>query len=276
MSLSGALTTLYSFCAGGNPCTDGETPLAGLVQAANGEFYGTTPSGANPGPYGTGAGTVFKITPRGTLTTLYSFCSQGGTNCTDGANPYAGLIQATDGEFYGTTTGGGANGDGVVFKIAPNGTLTTLYSFCSQGYPRCTDGDFPDAGRVQATNGDFYGTTYSGGANNSGTVFRMSPSGALTTLYSFAGTDGRDPHAGLVQATNGDLYGTTLDGGANCVPDGCGTIFKIAPSGTLTTLYTFCAQSGCADGEILYAGLVQATNGDFYGTASAGGANGYE
>ena len=104
----------------------------------------------------TADGTVFKITPSGTLTTLHSF------DGTDGANPYAGLVQATDGNFYGTTSSGGANGDGTVFKITPSGTLTTLYSFCSQS--GCTDGANPDAGLVQATNGNFYGTTLDGGA----------------------------------------------------------------------------------------------------------------
>src|ERR1022692_651545 len=155
----GTLTTLYSFCPQTN-CTDGATPGAGLVQAANGDLYGTTYFG------GTNGGTVFKITPGGTLTTLYNFCSQ--TNCTDGTGPLAGLVQAANGDLYGTTYFGGTNG-GTVFKITPGGTLTTLYSFCSQGvYPGCTDGLNPDAGLVQAANGDFYGTTSSGGANGGG------------------------------------------------------------------------------------------------------------
>ena len=114
-------------------------------------------------------GTVFKITPGGALTTLYSFCSQGG--CTDGEWPKAGLVQATNGDIYGTTYAGGANNYGTVFKISPGGTLTTLYSFCSQG--ECTDGEYPEAALVQATNGDLYGTTYAGGANNYGTVFKI-------------------------------------------------------------------------------------------------------
>src|ERR1039457_5234956 len=255
----GTLTTLYSFCSQTN-CTDGATPGAGLVQAANGDLYGTTYFG------GTNGGTVFKITPGGTLTTLYNFCSQ--TNCTDGTGPLAGLVQAANGDLYGTTYFGGTNG-GTVFKITPGGTLTTLYSFCSQGvYPGCTDGLNPDAGLVQAANGDFYGTTSSGGANGGGTVFKITPSGTLTTLYSFCSqtncTDGEGPGAGLVQAANGDLYGTTYGGGTNSG----GTIFKITPSGTLTTLYSFCSQTNCTDGAEPDAGLVQDTNGDFYGTTS--------
>jgi uncharacterized repeat protein (TIGR03803 family) len=213
-------------------------------------------------------GTVFKINPSGTLTTLYSFCSQGG--CTDGAYPYAGLIQATNGDFFGTTPAGGANGYGTVFKIATGGTLTTLYSFCSQS--GCTDGASPHAGLVQATNGDHYGTTTSGGANGpgTGTVFRITPSGTLTTLYSFCSqsgcTDGAGPYAGLVQATDGDFYGTA----SGSVTNGAGTVFKITPNGTLTTLHRF----DWTDGAGPYAGLVQATNGDLYGTTWYGGAKG--
>jgi len=256
---SGTLTTLYSFCSQSG-CTDGEDPVAGLVQATNGDFYGTTYYlGAN----GNG-GTVFKITASGTLTTLYSFCSQSG--CTDGANPNAGLVQGINGDFYGTTQRGGAYGEGTVFKITPSGALTTLHSFDG------TDGEQPVAGLVQASNGDFYGTTSISGACEGGTLYKITPSGALTTLHIFGctDTDGSNPEAGLIQATNGDLYGVTPFGGAN----GDGTVFEITPSGTLTILYSFCSQSGCTDGEQPPAGLVQATNGDFYGTTYGGGANG--
>ena len=253
--------------------TDGAIPDAALVQATNGDLYGTTyGGGAN------GGGTVFKITPSGGLTTLYSFlCSQ--TNCTDGLDPTAGLIQGTDGNFYGTTPIGGANKGGTVFKITPRGTLTTLYGFCSTPYGLCTDGEYPGAGLVQATNGDLYGTTFEGGANNGGTVFKITPGGTLTTLYNFCAqsgcTDGVQPDAGLVLAANGDFYGTTWAGGANSSASVAGgTVFKITPSGTLTTLYSFCSESGCTDGALLLAGLVHATNGDFYGTTYEGGVNG--
>src|ERR1039458_5494955 len=232
------LTTLYTFCSQSR-CTDGELPAAGLVQAANGDLYGTT-QGGGTNDYGT----VFKITPSGTLTTLYSFCSQ--TNCADGAYLVAGLVQAANGDLYGTTENGG--GYGTVFKITPGGTLTTLYSFCSLGYP-CTDGQYPVAGLVQAANGDLYGTTQYGGTNGEGAVFKISPGGTLTTLYSFCSqtncTDGSAPDAELVQAANGDLYGTTQYGGTN----GGGTVFKITPGGTLTTLYSFCSQTNCTDGS---------------------------
>jgi uncharacterized repeat protein (TIGR03803 family) len=279
ITLGGTLTTLYSFCSESD-CTDGEF-AHGLVQATNGNFYGTTyGGGANSCIIGVtdyGCGTFFKITPSGTLTTLYSFCSQSG--CTDGEFPLLGLVQATNGNFYGTTVGGGAQDWGTVFKITPSGTLTTLYSFCSQ--IGCTDGETPQAGLVQATDGNFYGTTTYGGAYGSGTVFKITPGGTLTTLYSFCSQshcpDGCYPIGSLVQATDGNLYGTTYGGGANSCTLfftlGCGTVFKIAPSGTLTTLHSFCSQTDCADGLYPEAGLVQATDGNFYGTTFEGGAN---
>jgi len=264
---AGQLTTLYSFCPQAK-CPDGAYPFGGLVQATNGNFYGTTEDyGAN------GGGTVFEITGAGSLTTLYSFCAQ--TNCTDGAGPLAGLVQSTDGNFYGTTVGGGAHNDGTVFQITAAGKLTTLYSFCSQ--PNCTDGNQPFGGLVQGTHGNFYGTTEQGGdvtdcvPNGCGTVFKISPTGALITLHSFVGADGGFPQAGVLKATDGNVYGTTTLGGAN----GYGTIFQITKAGTLTTLYGFCSQTDCTDGENLYGnGLLQATNGTFYGTTYGGGANG--
>jgi uncharacterized repeat protein (TIGR03803 family) len=250
-------TTLLSFNG-----TDGEFPESGLVQATNGDLYGTTQAG---GAYG--VGTIFKITPSGSLATLYSFCAQ--TGCTDGGYPFAGLVEATDGDLYGTTAIGGANGWGTVFKITPTGTLTTLYSFCSRN--PCADGAYPEAGLIQATNGDLYGTTAQGGTFGGGTVFKITPSGTLTSLYSFCSpggcADGEKP-SGLVQATNGDFYGTTFVGGANSQ----GTVFKITPGGMLTTIYSFCSQSLCADGENPVAGLVQGPSGELYGTASSGGA----
>ena len=243
---SGALTTLHSFTG-----SDGANPYAGLVQGTDGDFYGTTRFG------GTNSfGTVFKITPLGALTTLHRFTHQ------DGAGPYAGLVQGTDGSFYGTTTGGG---DiflqmGTVFKITPSGALTTLYSFGD-------DGANPWAGLVQGTDGDFYGTTYKGGASGFGTVFRITPAGALTTLSSFAGSDGRYPYAGLVQGTDGNFYGTTNTGGSSDY----GTVFKITPAGALTTLHSFAYAS---DGAYPYANLVQGTDGSFYGTTYQGGTGG--
>jgi uncharacterized repeat protein (TIGR03803 family) len=196
-----------------------------------------------------------------TFKTIYSFCSQ--SNCTDGGNPYAGLVQATNGHFYGTTNEGtGAYFEGTVFEITPSGGLTTLHTFSG------AEGGGPYAGLVQATSGNFYGTTCFGGAHGYGSVFTITPSGKLTTLHSFDYTDGDNPYGALVQATNGDFYGTTYGGGANNV---YGTVFKITPSGKLTTPHSL----DRTDGASPYAGLVQATNGDFYGTTDEGGANNY-
>jgi uncharacterized repeat protein (TIGR03803 family) len=163
------------------------------------------------------------------LTTLHSFCSQGG--CRDGQFPQTGLVQASNGSFYGTTIEGGAYGHGTVFKITPSGTLTTLYNVCSQS--GCPDGDYLYAGLIQATDGDLYGIMDVGGAYGYGTIFKITPRGTLTTLYSFCSqndcTDGEYPAAGLVQDTNGTLYGTTADGGANgCSGLTCGTVFSLS------------------------------------------------
>ncbi|MGC1372264.1 MAG: choice-of-anchor tandem repeat GloVer-containing protein [Candidatus Sulfotelmatobacter sp.] len=243
---AGGLTTLDSFDG-----SDGDGPVADLVQATDGDFYGTTAQGG-----ANGYGTVYKTTSTGQLTTLYSFCSQ--ANCADGSYPWAGLIQAANGNFYGTTSESGANDQGTVFEITPAGKLTRLHSFDG------TDGSSPYAGLIQATDGDFYGTTY-GGADNEGTVFKITSGGTVTTLHIFLGINGAYPRAGLIRSTDGDFYGTTFSGGTN----GDGTVFKITPAGTLTKLHTFDG----ADGSYPYAGLIQATDGDLYGTTASGGAD---
>ncbi len=266
VSSQGTFTTLYNFCPQAL-CPDGQSPTGALAQGVDGNFYGTTfYGGAN------GRGTVFKITPQGTLTTLYNFCPQ--TGCVDGQSPQAGLVQGTDGNLYGTTSYGGADGHGTVFKITLQGTLTTLHSFCSVA--NCTDGDTPYAGVIQGTDRNFYGTTLYGGTvapSVYGTVFKITPQGVLTTLYSFCSQsncgDGFTPYAGLFQGADGNFYGTTNTGGANFE----GTVFKITPQGTLTTLFSFCVQSQCSDGFGSFAGVVEATSGKLYGTTAAGGAN---
>jgi uncharacterized repeat protein (TIGR03803 family) len=249
---------------------------------------------------------VFKVTPTGTLTTLYSFCSETGTTsygaatCLDGDKPEGSLIQADDGNFYGTASDGGVNGAGTVFKITPSGALTTLYSFCSQterngsGAFTCLDGGEPFAGLIQGTDGNFYGTTFGGGTNGLGTLFQITPAGALTIVYSFCSQtrttsygapiclDGAGLESGLIQASDGNFYGTTSGGGATSDSEdagdgGAGTVFKITPTGALTTLYSFCSlkdSSGqCVDGEYPQGVLIQANDGNFYGTTSGGGAS---
>jgi len=266
------LTTLYSF---GSQSNDGANPLAGLIQAIDGNFYGTASEGGAHG-----GGTVFELSfDNGTWTetVLYSFCAQG-YPCNDGVSPYAGVVQGTDGNFYGTTSQFGVYGGGTVFQLIPGGTLNTLYNFCSKGGENCTDGDYPTAALVQAIDGNFYGTTYDGGANGFGTAFQITTGGALTTLYSFCSggggtcSDGAFPSAGLIQGTDGNFYGTTYYGGGTYGDNG--TAFELTSGGTLTTLYTFCSQGGaaCTDGSEPLGGLFQDTDGTFYGTTSIGGA----
>ena len=318
------LTTLYSFDG-----ADGAQPTAGLVEATDGDLYGTTLEG---GAYRSGS--VFRITPSGVLTTLYSFCSQ--SACEDGAEPYGGLVQAGSGSLYGTTEYGGGNnectsdigcgtvfrislsgklttlyrfcsqaacadgnsplpapaphgggipgttralGCGTVFKIDPAGALTTLYRFCSQNANPCMDGQTPLAGLVWTTSETLYGTTEYGGTGvnccvqGCGTIFRITPSGKLATIYNFSCSasncpDGIWPIGGLVQGADGDLYGTTPNEGAGLQ----GTVFKLGPTGTLTTLHNFCVVSACADGANPVAALVQSADGTFYGTTRSGGA----
>jgi uncharacterized protein (TIGR03437 family) len=208
---------------------------------------------------------MFKFTPGGTLTTLYSFCSLSG--CADGATPYSALLQASDGNFYGTTsTRGKSLFGGTIFKITPGGALTTLYSFCSLA--GCADGERPVGGLIQASDGNFYGTASEGGGfNGAGTVFKITPSGVLTTLYSFCSqagcTDGAFPVTGLIQGSDGNFYGTTSVGGTQLSG---GTIFKVTSGGALATLYVFCSQAGCSDGGDPEGALVQASDGSLYGT----------
>ena len=237
---------------------NGSAPLGTLVQGTDGNFYGTTfAGGANK------VGTVFKLTPGGTLTTLYSFCAR--SQCSDGSHPYAGLVLGSDGNLYGTTQYGGPSG-GTIFKITPAGALTTLHSFTFN------EGVQPVAGLVQGTDGNFYGTATGGGTASpaAGTVFRMTRSGAVTVLHSFDVTDGATPIGTLVQGTDGNFYGTTAaGGGSSSCAGGCGTVFEITPGGTLTTLHSF----DSTDGLALYAGLAQAADGNFYGTTGGGGSN---
>ncbi len=240
--------TLQTLCSFNS--TNGANPQASLTLGTDGNFYGTTETGGtNQG------GTVFRISTNGTLATLYSF-----TGGIDGANPYAALTLGNDGNLYGTTETGGTNRSGTVFRISTNGTLTSLYLFTGGN-----DGANPYAALALGSDGYFYGTTYSGGTNGYGTVFKISTTGALTSLYSFTG--GNEPvRAGLVQGSDGYFYDTTVIGGTYR----CGTVFRISTNGTLTSLYSF----GGNDGRTPYAGLVQGRDGNFYGTTSLGGTYG--
>ena len=247
MTPNGTLTDLHDFSG-----SDGMYPQTGLLQTPDGSYYGATTGGAY------GGGTIFKITSSGTLTTVYVFHGP------DGLGP-TGLIRASDGNFYGTTNAGGASGNncnghtcGTIFKLTPGGTLTVLYSFCLQA--NCPDGNSPYSGLVEGTDGNFYGTTPEGGANSLGTIFKITPTGTLTTLHSFNGTDGGEPYSGMVQGTDGNFYGDNF----------YGTIYTITPDGTFQVIHTLTEMEGYQPNST----LIQATDGNFYGTAESGGSGG--
>ena len=253
----GKVTTVYSFCSQMG-CTDGQVPNDSLMQTVDGNFYGTTYEGGV-----SNNGTIFELTPEGVLTTLHSFCS---SSCSDGVFPYAGLTLAPDGEFYGVTsrTGGPISIYGTVFEMSQIGQLTTLYTFCAQ--TNCIDGTSGARGLTLASNGNFYGVTGDGGAQNAGTIFKITPKGEFRTLHSFNRSDGSTPNP-LIQATNGNLYGTTLGGGTN----NSGVIFELTAEGQFQVLYNFCSQVNCSDGANPYAPLMEGSDGNFYGTTAFGG-----
>jgi uncharacterized repeat protein (TIGR03803 family) len=250
MTPSGGLTTWYNFTNG----SDGEYPDAPPIEGTDGNFYGTSCSACNSG----GNGAIYKITPAKKFTVLYAF------DGTHGQGPMDPLIQGTDGNFYGTTAFGGKNGLGVVFKITPAGGLTVIYNFDG------THGSIPSGPLLQGSNGNFYGTTGGGGSFSGGVIFKLTPAGKYTVLHNLnLSTDGGGPVAGLVQATDGNFYGATSQNGpgtTNC-PSGCGTLFKITPSGVFSVIHSF----DVTDGEIPQTTMIQHTNGVLYGTASEGG-----
>ena len=238
----GAFTSLHAFTSGIN---DGRSPRASLVEARDGNLYGTTEAGGT-----NDAGTVFRVTPRGVFTLLHSF-----TGGNDGAHLWSGLLQGRDGRLYGTTGDGGANGNGIAFRMTLNGDLTPFYSFAANV------GGGPRARLIQASDGAFYGTSSGGGASGQGTVYRLTTNGSLTVLHSFtSGPNGYYLTAPLIQASDGHLYGTTDFGGTSDL----GTVFRLTLTGAFTRLYSF---SGF-DGDRPSGGLVQASDGYFYGTTS--------
>ena len=229
--------------------TNGQDPFTeNLVQGKDGNIYGTTTYGGS-----SNQGIIFKMTPAGAITTLHTFTGVG----TDGSIPESGLVLGVDGNFYGTASQGGTGDFGIVYKITPAGTFTSLHSFDE------TDGAFPASALVQGTDKNFYGTTEYGVPGIYGTAFKISSTGTFTSLVSFDDTNGYEPIGGMVQGTNGDFYGTTLRGGAN----GDGEVFQITAAGALTVLHSFDVTDGYEPND----GLVQATDGYFYGTTTSGG-----
>jgi uncharacterized repeat protein (TIGR03803 family) len=248
MTLAGGVTTVYNFI--NSP--GGADPYGSLALGANGDFYGTASGGGSDG-----SGATFSLNAASsTVKYLYSF-----EDGNDGAEPTAGLVQASNGKFYGTALEGGAAGYGSVFEMTANGALTPLYGFSGGN-----DGGFPYAGVIEGRDRKLYGTAVEFGIGAYGTVFSLTTSGELTVLASFNSTNGAFPEGGVVQGADGNLYGTTFEGGSN----GFGTIFSMTTDGTLTTLFSF----GLTNGSNPEAALVQGTDGDFYGTTSSGGAGG--
>jgi uncharacterized repeat protein (TIGR03803 family) len=241
--------------------TNGSFPTGPLVLGLDGNYYGTTLNGGTAD-----FGTIFQSTPDGALTTLYSFlCSP--PSCTDGYIPQ-GLVLGGDGNFYGVTYDGGINHGGTFFKVTSEGVLTTLYAFC--GLQNCADGGAPNAPLLQGRDGNFYGTTNSGGGRgDGGTVFKITPSGALTTLHNFCSAghclDGQLPATGLAQGRDGNFYGTTPYGGTNLY----GIAFRITPTGVYTLLHAF----DQTDGAYPKTTLIQGTDGNFYGMTYQGGSD---
>jgi uncharacterized repeat protein (TIGR03803 family) len=293
------LTEMYAFQYNANTASnhpDGSSPVAELIQGADGNYYTTTTAGGSGACAVTGAserpgcGTIVKITPAGVLRVFYSFPYDATTNAApNGIDPAAGLLQGPDGNFYGVSSLGGSTaagcqiddifGCGTIFKISPHGTFTLLHSFC--GGTGCNGGAMDGAiplGRLVYDNGYYYGTTQQGsyydGVYNSGTIFRISPAGAYEIVHNFTGCcgtgDGENPAAGLTLASNGELYGTTRWGGTG----NNGSIFKMNSAGTVTILHSFVEND--PNGSQPLGALIQASDGNLYGTcyASGAGANG--
>jgi uncharacterized repeat protein (TIGR03803 family) len=253
LSKSGAETVLYNF-TGGN---DGGEPLAGLIRDTAGNFYGTTFGGGS-----SGNGVVFKLSKSGTERVLYSFA--GGSS--DGAHPWGSLIQDDQGNFYGTTVGGGSSNWGTVFKLSKTGRETVLHSFVGG-----SDGEFPYyTSLLMDKNGNLYGITSQGGTSNSGVVFKLSRSGKLTVLHSFTGgtKDGCYPYGTPALDTKGNLYGTTY----KCGSSGQGIVWKVDAKSTETVLHNFAG--GSSDGAYPYAGVTMDAKGNFYGDTAYGGSSG--
>jgi uncharacterized repeat protein (TIGR03803 family) len=209
---------LYSFNASAN---DGFRPSSGVIQASDGNLYGTTPG--NGSNVNKDYGAVFKVTLSGQETLVYTFQGQ---SASDGQLPEAGLIQGVDGNLYGTTSEGGVGISGTVFKLTPAGVETVLSNF-NAGGSTSVNGYSTIASLIQASDGNLYGINNLGGAHNDGTVFQVTPQGVTTLVYAFGDNsgDGAGPEANLIQASDGNFYGTTHSGGAY----GYGTIFKITP-----------------------------------------------
>jgi uncharacterized repeat protein (TIGR03803 family) len=254
MTPSGRVTSIYSFCSQAN-CADGQTPITTPILGSDGNLYGVTWTG---GIAGVGGGVLYKMTLNGRITILHVFCSDSG--CTDGVNPSA-VIQASDGNFYGTASGG-MNGVGIIFKISPSGTYNVLYPFCSQA--NCIDGGYVGVPPIQGRDGNFYGVTDGGGTEGGGVFYELTSAGTYQVLHNFCLTgscpEGSIPNT-IVQDAKGNFFGTTLSGGSFIA----GTAFEITPTGTYKVLHNFSA-SGIGEAQALTLG----SDGNLYGMTGGG------
>ncbi len=265
MSLLGEFTTLAEF-GSGSPGLDGNHPQGALVQGIDGNLYGTTREGG-PGNVGFGFGTIFRVTPGGSVATVIRFTGTGISS--KGKRPYASLTVGPGGFFYGTTYSGGATDNGTVFRTKTGADLVSVVEFT--GTAGANKGSAILSRLAAGDDGLLYGTTSFGGTSNFGTVFKMTPEGALTTLKEFDGVAplrGRYPSAGLIKNTDGNFYGTTGQGGS-----GFGTVFKMTPGGAFTNLIEFTGNGALNKGDSPYADLLNLPDGTLYGTTVSGGSS---
>lgn len=234
---------------------DGAGSGAEVTLDASGNVWGTTDWGGSNGS--NGYGTIFEITTNGTETLMHSFGKTG-----DGATPDGAITILSNGDMYGTTTYGGTSENGVIWKLTASGKYTVVHSFTAD---EC---NFARGRLVQDKQGNFYGAGLFGGANSDGTVFKFTPKGKVTVLHTFDSTDGAFPEHGVVMDKDGNIYGVTAFGGTS----DNGTIYEIAKDGTFTSLYSF--TGGTSDGGFPYGGLAIDSQGNLYGSADDGGANG--
>jgi uncharacterized repeat protein (TIGR03803 family) len=223
-------------------------PFSGLTLGTDGNFYGTTINGGTAN-----VGTIFRITPKGILTALYTFM-----NGSDGASPAAPPIQGFDGSFYGTFSAAGGFQFGGVYKLTAAGKYSVVYSFDD------TNGAYPLAPLIQGTDGNFYGTANGGGSGDSGVVFKLTPAGKITVIHAFNGTDGGNIRVPVIQGTDGNIYGTTFLGGTG----NAGVVFQITPGGKYTILHSM---NGNSDGGYPDATVFQSSDGKFYGVTTFAG-----
>lgn len=246
ISPDGKWTVLHSFNN-----TDGAGPVSGLTLGSDGSLYGTAYGG------GKSSGTIYKITPDGTLTVLYDFL-----NGNDGSFPISAPVEGQDGNLYGVTAYANNMPGDAMYRISPNGAFKTLYT--ANRTAAATLGA-RGSNLIAGSDGNFYGTTFAGGANNMGTVYKLTPAGTVTALHSFDGYHGSVAYS-LIQASDGNLYGTCSEGVGYTGPSGFGIIYKLTLAGDYTVIHTFDGNNGSAP----VATVIEGSDGNLYGVTRGG------